>query len=40
LQHCKPMIPPQKKGMTDNVGLTCSVDDTTLGFTISIGQDN
>ena len=33
--------PPQKLlGMTNNVGLTLSVGDTTLQFTISIEQDN
>ena len=26
--------------MTNNVGLTCSVGDTILRFTISIEQDN
>ena len=41
LQHYKPIIPHKKlQVMTNNVGLTFSVGDTILRFTISIGQDN
>ena len=32
--------PKDLQGMTDNVGLTFSVCDTTLQFPISIEQDN
>jgi hypothetical protein len=32
--------PPKSQGMTNNVGLTFSVGDTILRFTISIEQDN
>ena len=40
-QHCKTHKPPQQsKGMTNNVGLTFSIGDTILRFTISIEQDN
>jgi hypothetical protein len=32
--------PKKLQAMTNNVGLTFSVGDTTLWFTISIGQEN
>jgi hypothetical protein len=39
----KSMTPPPKKnlqGMTNNVGIACSLGNTILWFTISIEQDN
>ena len=40
--NCNTVYNPPKylQGMTNNVGLTCSVGDTIPGFTISIEQDN
>ena len=38
---CKSIIPKKKlQAMTSNVGLTISVGDTTMRFTISIEEDN
>ena len=34
------LSPKDSQGMTNNVGLTFSVGDTTPQFTISIEQDN
>jgi hypothetical protein len=30
LQHCQSIVPKKSQGMTNNVGLTFSVGDTTL----------
>jgi hypothetical protein len=41
LQHCKSTIPQMfLQGMTNNIGSTFSVGDTTPRFTISIEQNN
>ena len=44
LQHNKSIIPPPQikklQGLTNNVGLTISVGDTTPWFTIDSEQDN